>query len=207
MLNSVWKLASFRNWCLLSCGGRRQWRSSLLDHWDSFKTAVIWWFWRWTWANRRMIWLSKTLAKFLERTGFLIQQRLPNSTPFFASRPICPTPNNTTSTNDRWSDPLQNRTGLAVGFDWRRCGTWRSCYLAHRELKPMVNEQLRLYLTTGKFLLRVLRFFGIVGKPAGYEILADIIEQRIRRWLLCQDGSNLCTKAKDQASADAMLDV
>ena len=154
------------------------------------------------------------MLSFRERTGF-DPTALAKLDTFFASRPdYVRTPNNERQAQlIAGSIPLQNRTGLAVGGLIEVDGvTYVVLPGPPSELKPMVNEQLVPHLTTGEQLFsRVLRFFGI-GESQLVTILADIIEEQSDPTVApyAKTGEvtlRLSTKAKDQASADAKLDV
>ena len=158
---------------------------------------------------------KQTLAKFLEKELVFDLTALAKLDTFFASRPdYVRTPNNKRQAQMiAGSIPLQNRTGLAVGGLITVDGvTYVVLPGPPSELKPMVNEQLVPHLTTGEQLFsRVLRFFGI-GESQLVTILADIIEEQSDPTVApyAKTGEvtlRLSTKAKDQAEADAKLDV
>ncbi|WP_314836922.1 competence/damage-inducible protein A [uncultured Streptococcus sp.] len=158
---------------------------------------------------------KQTLAKFLGKELVFDPTALAKLDTFFASRPdYVRTPNNERQAQlIAGSIPLQNRTGLAVGGLIEVDGvTYVVLPGPPSELKPMVNEQLVPHLTTGEQLFsRVLRFFGI-GESQLVTILADIIEKQSDPTVApyAKTGEvtlRLSTKAKDQASADAKLDV
>lgn len=158
---------------------------------------------------------KQTLAKFLGKELVFDTTALAKLDTFFASRPdYVRTPNNERQAQlIAGSIPLQNRTGLAVGGLIEVNGvTYVVLPGPPSELKPMVNEQLVPHLTTGEELFsRVLRFFGI-GESQLVTILADIIEKQSDPTVApyAKTGEvtlRLSTKAKDQASADAKLDV
>ncbi len=158
---------------------------------------------------------KQTLAKFLGKELVFDPTALAKLDTFFASRPdYVRTPNNERQAQlIAGSIPLQNRTGLAVGGLIEVDGvTYVVLPGPPSELKPMVNEQLVPHLTTGEQLFsRVLRFFGI-GESQLVTILADIIEEQSDPTVApyAKTGEvtlRLSTKAKDQASADAKLDV
>lgn len=158
---------------------------------------------------------KQTLAKFLGKELVFDPTALAKLDTFFASRPdYVRTPNNERQAQlIAGSIPLQNRTGLAVGGLIEVDGvTYVVLPGPPSELKPMVNEQLVPHLTTGEQLFsRVLRFFGI-GESQLVTILADIIEEQSDPTVapyakMGEVTLRLSTKAKDQASADAKLDV
>ena len=158
---------------------------------------------------------KQTLAKFLGKELVFDPTALAKLDTFFASRPdYVRTPNNERQAQlIAGSISLQNRTGLAVGGLIEVDGvTYVVLPGPPSELKPMVNEQLVPHLTTGEQLFsKVLRFFGI-GESQLVTILADIIEEQSDPTVApyAKTGEvtlRLSTKAKDQASADAKLDV
>lgn len=157
---------------------------------------------------------KQTLAKFLGRKLIfdpLASKRLDE---FFASRPQSSrTPNNERQAQlIEGSEPLQNRTGLAVGGLIEVDGI-RYVVLPGppSELKPMVQEELAPRLSGNQRLYsRVLRFFGI-GESQLATILADLIEQQTDPTLApyAKTGEvtlRLSTKAHNSEEADQRLD-
>lgn len=121
---------------------------------------------------------KQVLAEFLDRDLAVDPEAMAKLAAFFASRPIY----HRTANNDRQaylvagSQPLPNRTGLAVGGLLEQDGvTYVVLPGPPSELKPMVQEQLVPLLAQGQTLYsRVLRFFGI-GESQLVTVLADLI--------------------------------
>lgn len=124
---------------------------------------------------------KQTLAEFLGRKLIVESEAMEKLDAFFASRPIY----KRTANNDRQayivegSQPLPNRTGLAVGGVVEQEGvTYVVLPGPPSELKPMVQEQLCPLLAKGQRLYsRVLRFFGI-GESQLVTVLSDVIDQQ-----------------------------
>lgn len=121
---------------------------------------------------------KQVLAEFLGRDLVVDPETMAKLDAFFASRPSY----HRTANNDRQaylvagSQPLPNRTGLAVGGLLEQDGvTYVVLPGPPSELKPMVQEQLVPLLAQGQALYsRVLRFFGI-GESQLVTVLADLI--------------------------------
>lgn len=105
---------------------------------------------------------KQTLAKFLKRELVFDKTAQERLDEFFASRPTSMrTPNNECQAQIIGSQPLSNKTGLAVGGLLEADGvTYVVLPGPPSELKPMVNKKVLPYLSKLlKLYSRVLRFW------------------------------------------------
>lgn len=158
---------------------------------------------------------KQTLAKFLKRELVFDKTAQERLDEFFASRPTSMrTPNNECQAQIiAGSQPLSNKTGLAVGGLLEADGvTYVVLPGLPSELKPMVNKELLPYLskTSEKLYSRVLRFFGI-GESHLVTLLHDLIAEQTDPTIApyAKTGEvtiRLSTKAHRQKEADSKLD-
>lgn len=159
---------------------------------------------------------KQTLAAYLQRTLVFDEAANQRLDDFFATRPqYVRTPNNERQAQIiEGFTPIQNITGLAVGGIQEVDGvTYVVLPGPPSELKPMVNENLIPLLSTNqtKLYSRVLRFFGI-GESQLVTVLKDLIDNQTDPTIApyAKTGEvtlRLSTKAKNQAAADAKLDI